>query len=163
METYYLFGDTICALMRDRGINVVLRAINNGIEYKLFKFDYGITSRSELLNAFATWGDHLIITKEQYQAIQEGYNPFQFRHPKDYYKWLMKHKAASYDHPVTNSANQELEFYKHPIQEIHPIVAVVHDIQHAFDTSSFDVVDFYEGSDFLPVFFKDRILFEFEL
>jgi hypothetical protein len=67
---------------------------------------------------------------------------------------------------ITNDLGQKVDLYEHPTGgDSFPVIAVIEEFKEAVDTGFFDTEDFYEGSDYTPVYKNGKIdcSFEFEL
>ena len=80
------------------------------------------------------------------------------------YNNIMKKNPTYLNHYIVNSLKQKVEFYEHPSKgDEAPVIAVCHDLKIAASTEFFDTDDFYEGSDYNPVFHNNRLVCEFEV
>jgi hypothetical protein len=54
---------------------------------------------------------------------------------------------------ATNQLGQIVDFYEHPIHgDEYPVIAVIESERAAYNTGHYDCSDFYEGSEYLPVY-----------
>mgnify|MGYP003644199367 FL=1 len=54
---------------------------------------------------------------------------------------------------VTNQRGQLVEFYEHPTKgDEYPVIAIIEEFKEAVCTDFFDTSDFFEGSDYNPVY-----------
>lgn len=59
---------------------------------------------------------------------------------------------------IVNQEGQTIEFVEHPIMgDEYPIIAVYHKEKVAVCTDFFDVSDFFEGSDYNPVYMHGEL------
>tara|TARA_R110002051_G_scaffold134998_1_gene207956 strand:+ start:1135 stop:1395 length:261 start_codon:yes stop_codon:yes gene_type:complete len=66
----------------------------------------------------------------------------------------------------TNQCGQIVDIYEHPTQgDMHTVLGVIESEKIAFDTDFFDTNDFYENSDYNPIFKDGKVkpAFEFDL
>lgn len=72
------------------------------------------------------------------------------------YEKLMQANPTSLEHKVYNSEGQEIEFYEQPTKgDLSPVIAVCHELKFAAETDFWDTEDFYEGSEYNPVFYEN--------
>lgn len=68
------------------------------------------------------------------------------------YSRLMNENPTKYGE-IINQVGQLIEFYEHPTEgDRYPVIAVYHAEKLAIVTDFFDLGDFYEGSDYNPVY-----------
>ena len=64
---------------------------------------------------------------------------------------------------VMNQYRQKIEFYEHPTKgDSAPVIAVLHTHRLTSRTEAFDLGDFYEGSEYNPVFQQGKLVCFFE-
>jgi hypothetical protein len=64
---------------------------------------------------------------------------------------------------VVNQLGQTVEFYEHPTRgDEHPVIAVIHELSVAYVTDFYDTEDFYEGSEYNPVYAHGEMLCAWE-
>ena len=65
---------------------------------------------------------------------------------------------------VVNQAGQTIEFYEHPIHgDSAPVIAVNKDLEMAANTDFFDTDDFYQDSDYNPIFEDGKCFCAYEM
>jgi hypothetical protein len=67
---------------------------------------------------------------------------------------------------VTNQRGQLVEFYEHPTKgENYPVIAIIEEFKEAVCTDFFDTSDFFEDSDYNPIYMHGVIdcAFNFDL
>jgi len=78
---------------------------------------------------------------------------------------LMALNPTKYDTRV-NQLGQTVDFYEHPIEGgDHPVIAVIHELAVAYNTGFFDLEDFEEGGEYMPVYMHGTMdcAFNFDL
>ena len=80
------------------------------------------------------------------------------------YNWIVASNTTSLNHVVTNSKGQKIEFYEYPVYgDGAAVVAVCHELKLAGVTDFYDCDDFYEDSEYLPVFDGEVMKCEHEM
>jgi len=81
------------------------------------------------------------------------------------YSKLMALKPTKYS-SIKNQLGQKVDIYEHPIKgDEAEVIAVIEEFKEAVNTGFFDTEDFYEGSEYNPIY-KDREIkcaFNFDL
>ena len=65
-----------------------------------------------------------------------------------------------------NQLGQTVDFYEHPTQgDGRPVIAIIHSEQVAYCTDFYDLEDFYEDSEYMPVYMHGTMdcAFHFDL
>lgn len=79
------------------------------------------------------------------------------------YKKLIDNNPTLYD-SITNQLGQKIDFYEHPFKgDEYPVIAVYHEKEMAVCTDFYDVGDFFEGSDYNPIYKDGEIKCAFEV
>jgi len=81
------------------------------------------------------------------------------------YNKLMASNPTKHE-SVTNQIGQIIDLYEHPTMgDTYPVIAVIHDEEVAYCTDFYDCGDFYEGSDYMPVYINGKMgcAFDFDL
>lgn len=70
MKTHYLFSLGAVNIYINEGFNALIEEIkNNTVAYSTFEFEEGVTPSEHIVEAFDGWDGYVIITKQQYTAI----------------------------------------------------------------------------------------------
>lgn len=76
---------------------------------------------------------------------------------------LMEHKPFLLD-KIVNQQGQTVEFYEHPTKgDSSTVLAVFPEFKAAFDTDFFDTGDFYEDSEYNPIYQDGKANYQYEL
>ena len=67
-KVYFLFGEEICAIYYDSGIEAVIAAITEGLNFSLYVWDH--ITPIDLLESYDGWYDYAVITMEEYNRLQ---------------------------------------------------------------------------------------------
>ena len=77
------------------------------------------------------------------------------------YTKLMDANPMEYSE-IVNQANQTISFMEHPYKgDEYPVIAVCHEREVAYCTDFWDIEDFFEGSDYLPIVREDGTMVNF--
>ena len=78
---------------------------------------------------------------------------------------LMALQPTKYE-TTTNQLGQMVDFYEHPLHgDEYPVIAVIEAEKVAYNTGFYDCEDFYDGSDYMPVYMHGTMncAFHFDL
>ena len=79
------------------------------------------------------------------------------------YSRLMALNPTKY-HSIVNQLGQNIDLYEHPLQgDEHPVIAVLHSEKVAFVTDFYDTEDFFENSDYNPIYIHGEMVSAYEV